>query len=300
MPAQPTERWRCLGEDLGGGVAIKGEPKDPPVHVGDIEVVVRRWISVEGQAEQPHIGVWFRCNASRPDEVASFVGGEAPLAVRVEMPACSRRSKEIAGTGRDVNPVLVDGDAEGVPRRRHGREDADVTNRWVGRFARNRGRKRWCQRHRPQNSNDSQFHHSSSWSSWIRTPDKTVPNRLTVRSERKRKVEAGELLVADRKEVVDLGDLVVLDGEDLEGAQAILPCLVALVGGKSRAPVSPCCHEAEPPSGSAGKELGLEKPPDRGAALVPKRQRRHRDQRILTKQGHQTRSLRRPPRLPKA
>src|SRR5216684_5955136 len=109
-------------------------------------------------------------------------------------------------------------------------------------------------------------------------PNKTVANRPTVRSDRKRQVEARESLVADREEVVDLGDLVILDGEDLKGAQSILACLIALIGGKSRAPIGLGCHQAEAPSAFPGKELGLEKPPDRGAAAVPERQRRHRDQ----------------------
>src|SRR6202165_4773369 len=104
-------------------------------------------------------------------------------------------------------------------------------------------------------------------------------------------------MIPEQEEVVDRGDLVVLDGEDLEGAQSILPCLAALVGGKSRAAIGPGRHQAEAGSGIPCKELGLEKPPDRGAALVPKRQRRHRDQGILTKQGHQTYSIRRLPRI---
>src|ERR1700737_894280 len=98
-----------------------------------------------------------------------------------------------------------------------------------------------------------------------------------------RQVEAGELLVPDCKEVVDLGDLVVLDREDLEGAQPILPRLVAVVGGESRAAIGPRCYQAEAPSGFAGKELGLEKPPDGGGALAPEGQGWQRDEGRPTK-----------------
>src|SRR6267378_3907421 len=58
--------------------------------------------------------------------------------------------------------------------------------------------------------------------------DKTVANRPTDRSEGNRQVEARESVIPDREEVVDLGDLIVLDGEDLQGAQSILPSLAAL------------------------------------------------------------------------
>src|SRR3989442_4078755 len=103
----------------------------------------------------------------------------------------------------------------------------------------------------------------------FRLPDKTVANRPTDRSEGNGQVEAGELLVPDREEVVDLGDLVAFDGEDLERAQSVLSPLAPLVGGKGRAAIRPGRHQAEPSLGFAGKQLGLEKPPDRGAALVP-------------------------------
>src|SRR5437870_8508766 len=108
--------------------------------------------------------------------------------------------------------------------------------------------------------------------------DKTVANRPTDRSEGNRQVEAGESLIPDGEEVVDLGDLAVLDRQDLEGSKSILSRVAALVGGKSRAAIGPGGQQAEPPPRLAGKELGVKKPPDRGSALVPERQRRHRDQ----------------------
>src|SRR6266550_3879261 len=131
----------------------------------------------------------------------------------------------------------------------------------------------------------------------FRSPDKTVANRPTDRSEGNRQVEAREWLIPDGEEVVDLGDLAVLDRQDLERSQSILSRIAALVGGKSRAAIRPSGHQAEAVSGLAGKELGLKKPLNRSTALVPERQRRHRDQRILAKQGHQTRGIRRLPRV---
>src|SRR2546430_10125220 len=131
----------------------------------------------------------------------------------------------------------------------------------------------------------------------FRSPDKTVASRPTDRSEGNRQVEAGESLIADGEEVVDLGDLAVLDGQDLERSQSILSRLAALVGGKSRAAICAGGHQAESVFGLAGKELGLKKPADRSSALVPERQRRHRDQGILAKEGHQARGIRCLPRV---
>src|SRR2546421_11477277 len=55
----------------------------------------------------------------------------------------------------------------------------------------------------------------------FRSPDKTVANRPTDRSEGNRQVEARESLIPDGEEVVDLGDLAVLDCQDLERSQSI-------------------------------------------------------------------------------
>src|SRR3989441_10254480 len=51
--------------------------------------------------------------------------------------------------------------------------------------------------------------------------DKTDANRLTVRSEGARQVEAVELPVPKREEVVDLRNLRALERQHLEGAQSI-------------------------------------------------------------------------------
>src|SRR5437870_450597 len=131
----------------------------------------------------------------------------------------------------------------------------------------------------------------------FRSPDKTVANRPTDRSEGNRQVEAGESRIPDGEEVVDLGDLAVCDCQDLERSQSTLSRLAALVGGKSRAAIRAGGHQAEAPSGLAAKELGLKKPADRGSALVPERQRRHCDQGILAKEGHEARGIRCLPRL---
>src|SRR5207302_6680411 len=76
------------------------------------------------------------------------------------------------------------------------------------------------------------------------SPDKTVANRPTDRSEGNGQVEARESRSPDREEVVDLGDLVIRDRENLEGAQSILSSLAALVGCKSRAAIRPSGHQA--------------------------------------------------------
>src|SRR5438552_12905721 len=131
----------------------------------------------------------------------------------------------------------------------------------------------------------------------FRSPDKTVANRPTDRSEGNRQVEAGESLIPDGEEVVDLPDLAVLDRHDLEGSQSIFSGLVALIGGKGRAAIRPSGHQAEASLGPTGKQLCSEKPLDRGSALVPEWQRRHRDQGILAKQGDQTDGIRCLPRV---
>src|SRR6266550_3798586 len=127
--------------------------------------------------------------------------------------------------------------------------------------------------------------------------DKTGANRPTDRSEGNRQVEAGESLIPDGEEVVDLRDLAVRNRQDLERSQSILSRLAALVGGKSRAAVRARGHQAEAAFGLAGEELGLKKPADRSSALVPERQRRHRDQGILAKEGHQACGIRCLPRV---
>src|SRR6266566_6897638 len=127
--------------------------------------------------------------------------------------------------------------------------------------------------------------------------DKTGASRPTDRSEGNRQVEAGESLIPDGEEVVDLGDLAFAERQYLEGSQSILSCLAALVGGKGRAAIRPGRHQAEASLGPAGKQLCSEKPVDRGTALVPEWQRRHRDQGILAKQGHQTDGIRCLPRV---
>src|SRR5438309_8840038 len=76
------------------------------------------------------------------------------------------------------------------------------------------------------------------------SPDKTVANRPTDRSEGNGQVEAGELTIPDREEVMDLADLVIPDRQDLEGSQPIIACLVAVVSSKRRAPVRPGGHQA--------------------------------------------------------
>src|SRR2546430_1995320 len=91
----------------------------------------------------------------------------------------------------------------------------------------------------------------------FRSPDKTVANRPTDRSEGNRQVEAGESRIPDGEEVVDLGDLAVCDREDLERSQSILSRIAALVGGKGRVAIRLSGHQAEAPSGLAAKELGL-------------------------------------------
>src|SRR5438132_5290639 len=131
----------------------------------------------------------------------------------------------------------------------------------------------------------------------FRSPDKTVASRPTDRSEGNRQVEAGESLIPDGEEVVDLRDLAVRNRQDLERSQSTLSRLAALVGRKSRAAVCAGGHQAEVVFGLAGKELGLEKPADRGSSLVSERQRRHRDQGIFAKEGHQARGIRCLPRL---
>src|SRR5438445_3807385 len=95
---------------------------------------------------------------------------------------------------------------------------------------------------------------------WVReahsaSSDKTDANRLTVRSEGARQVEAVELPVPKREEVVDLRNLGALERQDLEGAQPIHTSLVALIGGKGRAAVRRCGHQAEACCCLTGKEL---------------------------------------------
>src|SRR5256884_7448859 len=88
----------------------------------------------------------------------------------------------------------------------------------------------------------------------FRSPDKTVANRPTDRSEGNRQVEAGESRVPDGDEVVDLGDLAVRDCQDLERSQSIPSRIAALVGGKGPAAVRASGHQAEAVFGLAGKE----------------------------------------------
>src|SRR6266446_3688352 len=111
---------------------------------------------------------------------------------------------------------------------------------------------------------------------WVReahsaSSDKTGANRLTVRSEGARQVEAVELPVPKREEVVDLRNLTACERKDLEGAQPIHTSLVALIGSKCRTTVGRRSHQPEARGGLADKELGLQKPLDRRAALVPER-----------------------------
>ena len=56
-----------------------------------------------------------------PTSVARVVVGEDPLVVRVLVPG-----EEVAGAGRDVDPVAIDRDPEWVTGRRSTREDRDV------------------------------------------------------------------------------------------------------------------------------------------------------------------------------
>src|SRR5438128_11005314 len=74
---------------------------------------------------------------------------------------------------------------------------------------------------------------------WVReahsaSSDKTDANRLTVRSECRREIEAGERPVANHEEVVDRSDLTAFEGQHLEDAQSIQPRFVALIGAKGR------------------------------------------------------------------
>ena len=53
---------------------------------------------------------------------------------------------------------MVDGNAERVSRVRERREDRGISDRRAGRFAREGGRYRGDEHHRPDNRNGSQFH----------------------------------------------------------------------------------------------------------------------------------------------
>src|SRR5437870_8436831 len=55
----------------------------------------------------------------------------------------------------------------------------------------------------------------------FRSPDKTVANRPTDRSEGNRQVEAGVSLIPDGEDVVDLGDLAFIAREDLARSKII-------------------------------------------------------------------------------
>ena len=159
MPAEPVEGRRHLTEELGRRrIVAKSEPEDPPIHIGDIEVVGRRWISVEGEAEEPHVGVGHGRDGGRIDEMPCLVVRKHALAIRIELPAGRRRGEEVSPARGDVDAGMVDSNAERVPRVRDGREDGRVAYRWSGRFACERGRDRRHERHRPHNSNGSQFH----------------------------------------------------------------------------------------------------------------------------------------------
>src|SRR3982074_2561982 len=70
------------------------------------------------------------------------------------MPARRRVGKEVAGARRDVDAILVDGNAEGVPRRRHAWEEGGVTNGWFVAGLVGEGRNdTWAEPDRSQESN---------------------------------------------------------------------------------------------------------------------------------------------------
>ena len=64
-----------------------------------------------------------------PTSAAAVVVGEDPLVVRVLVPG-----EEVAGAGRDVDPVAVDRDPEWVTRVGRAREDRYVTECAVARI----------------------------------------------------------------------------------------------------------------------------------------------------------------------
>ncbi len=77
----PAACQRSLGEQHRGGVVVvEGKAEDAPVHVSDIELMVRGRIAVECQAEEAHVGVRHGGDICRGDEVAAVVVGKHALA----------------------------------------------------------------------------------------------------------------------------------------------------------------------------------------------------------------------------
>ncbi len=89
-------------------------------------MVVRLLVAVKGEAKEAHVGVRHGGDAGRGDQVAFLVVSENSLAFRVEMATVRRVGKEVAGARRDVDQILVDRNAEGMPRGGHCGEDRDV------------------------------------------------------------------------------------------------------------------------------------------------------------------------------
>ena len=60
-PARPLDAGTCEKTSGAAGLLARVETQDPAVHVGDVQLVVRAGVAIEGQAEQTHVGVGRPC-----------------------------------------------------------------------------------------------------------------------------------------------------------------------------------------------------------------------------------------------
>ena len=125
---------RHLREDLWRpGVPAKPDGQDPAVHVGHEELVRRPRVAVEGEPEQAHVRVVRGVDDRRVEETAVTVVGEDTLVLGVQVAAVRRIREEVAGTRRDVDPAIADGDPEWMAgRRRRGKDGHGVAAGMAG------------------------------------------------------------------------------------------------------------------------------------------------------------------------
>ena len=122
---------RHLGEDLGRGPMLaQVDAKDPAIHVGDIELVARLRVAIEGQSEEAHGRVRHGVDGRRLEEPAGHVVRVDSFVIVVPVAAVRRIGEEVAGARRYVDPAVADGDAEWVARCGRAGEDRDVADRW--------------------------------------------------------------------------------------------------------------------------------------------------------------------------